>query len=278
MAAAEKLSQVTLSEAPEWCLENRSSWEVLKRGLLTARLQRTYSDPCLYNSVQFLATSSKEATGRFDKDVWKHRERAPSTSANPPRPAVPHFDMCLRYIRSTCPGSLGEDQDEAFCIWQHSGCRNSTTSSLWLGNGWTASTPAVRVGSVSVFQGSCCMELFCLSPFFLYPRMTSFKEKVHCSNWIFPILKGVKINILLGLFRHTLESPKCDSWKERHDISQNESKVLISYFFPADLGRGKRLQNLNARLSSRKPGLCAAVLISLAFCWLIVHSTFCSPG
>lgn len=72
-----------------------------------------------------------------------------------------------------------------------------------------------------------------LSPISLRSRMTSFKAKVHCSNWIFSILRGVKINILLSLFTHKLESSKCDIWKELHDynLKWEQRFILCSFLF-----------------------------------------------
>ena len=86
------------------------------------------------------------------------------------------------------------------------------------------------------------MELFRL-----YFLQFSFTQEWPASKKKFPglieyssYLRGVKINILLGLFMRKLESSKCDIWKELHDYHlkwEQSSSCMISYFFPADFER-----------------------------------------
>lgn len=190
------------------------------------------------------------------------------------RPTVPHVLYVPEHVSSAWPRSLGEYWDEVFCSWQPTGCKNSSICSLWVGNHWDDSVWVVGVARATfgrrLSYGAALPLLF---PIFLYSRMASFKEKVHHFNWIFSILRGVKLNILLGLFTHTLESSKCDIWEELHDFDlkwEQSSSCASSCFLPADFERGKRLQNLNTHWSSRKPRQWAPALTFLAFCWLIV--------
>lgn len=101
-----------------------------------------------------------------------------------------------------------------------------------------------------------------LSPISLRSRMTSFKAKVHCSNWIFSILRGVKINILLSLFTHKLESSKCDIWKELHDynLKWEQRFILCGFLFFLHCRlwkrKGKNLNTIKAEESQGRVPQC----------------------
>lgn len=158
------------------------------------------------------------------------------------RPAVPHVLHVPEHVSSACPRSLGEYWAEVFCSWQPTGSKNPSICSLWVGNHWNDSARVVSVARVTFGRRlSYGAALPLLSPVFLYSRMASFREKVHYFNWIFSILRGVKINILLGLFTHTLESSECGIWEELHDydLKREQSPSCVnSCFFPADFERG----------------------------------------
>lgn len=115
------------------------------------------------------------------------------------RPAVPHVLHVPEHVSSACPRSLGEYWAEVFCSWQTTGCKNPSICFLWVGNHWNDSARVVSVARVTFGRRlSYGAALPLLSPIFLYSRMASFREKVHYFNWIFSILRGVKINIPSG--------------------------------------------------------------------------------
>lgn len=150
------------------------------------------------------------------------------------RPAVPHVLHVPEHVSSACPCSLGEYWDEVFCSWQPTGCKNSSICSLWVGNHWNDSACSKSDLWKKAVVWSCSATTLQF-PIFLYSRIA--REKVHHFNWIFSILRGVKINILLGLFTHTLEPSKCDIWEELHDYDlkrEQSSSCANSCFSPAD--------------------------------------------
>lgn len=159
----------------------------------------------------------------FPKGVWGNFGRWDSCFhlALPRLPQDPLcliFWLCLRNIRSAHPGrpreSWGQPQHRVISPFPLS------------------SAVGAAVGPSGGRQ-PCGAVLPPLSPISLRSRMTSFKAKVHCSNWIFSILRGVKINILLSLFTHKLESSKCDIWKELHDynLKWEQRFILCSFLF-----------------------------------------------
>lgn len=163
--------------------------------------------------------------------MWRYPEKWGSCfqQALSLRPTVPHVLHVPEHVSSACPHSLGEFWDEVLYSWQPTGCKNSSVCSLGVGNHWDDSAWVVSVARVTfgrmLLYGAA---LPLLPPIFLYSRMASFREKVHHFNWIFSILRGVKINIFFSVYsRIRWNHPSVTSERSYMIMIWNENKVHL---------------------------------------------------
>lgn len=137
----------------------------MRLGLLTTRLQKTFSATCLCNCVVHDGVIFQK---KKLQDFTKMYETPESRGSCFHQALLQlHQDqlylvlyMCLRHVRSACPGSPGEYREKAFRSWQPTGWKNSTISSLWLGDDWNDSARVVSVASVTFLKKTAVWSFF----------------------------------------------------------------------------------------------------------------------